>query len=248
MKYKKIATHFRPDLDACLAVWAARMIYGDLPVDFVSKNLTVLNPDTLYVDITCGIKEQDGKCAGAYLVSQLKPAQAKAMLWIADYVNGVDTGIIKSNDHGAVIGLSATINALKYVLTDIEIIRMTGLIFDGFLEMSLSKQKAKDLANHAVWIGDVAIITQIEGETICYGVQNYLPREPCAIITVIGKNIGAKRIRDNIDLTKLDLPDGWFKHPSGFMVQWGDLSGKGTPASKRTELSVCELAEKILAL
>jgi len=64
-------------------------------------------------------------------------------------------------------------------------------------------------------------------------------------VTRIGMNIGAKRMREDIDLTKLKLPDGWFKHPSGFMVQWGDLSGKGKPAEISSSITSHELAHLI---
>ena len=65
--YTKIATHFRPDADALLSVWAAKRLYGsELAVGFVSAAFgsgpdDVVAEDVLYVDLSCGIKEVEGK-------------------------------------------------------------------------------------------------------------------------------------------------------------------------------------------
>jgi hypothetical protein len=246
MKYSGIITHFRPDLDACLSVWAAKRIHGDLPVEFAPTGNKEVKEGILYVDMTCGIKEgTSGECAGAYLVSQFPENEREAMSKIAGYVNAVDTGQIKRDQDSELVSLAQTINALKETMSDQEVIEASGKIFDGFLSMGLKRQRAKELAESAEWVESVAITTQPEGEQLYFGVVEFLDRPCDVIVTKIGDNIGAKRIREDIDLTKLDLPDGWFKHPAGFMVQWGDLSGKGTPAKTRSTISAMGLAGMI---
>jgi hypothetical protein len=245
--YKGITTHYRPDLDACLSVWAAKKIYGNLPVEFSFTGNKEVKDEILYVDMTCGIKEgPNGECAGAYFVSLLPENEREAMSKIAVYVNAVDTGKIKPDPE--LVSLSQVINAIKETMTDTNVIEYSGKIFDGFLSIGLKRQRAKELAESAEWVGSVAITTQPEGEQLCFGVVEFL-NKPCdVIITCIGKNIGAKRIRENIDLAKLNLTEGWFKHPAGFMVQWGDLSGKGKPAETISQISAITLAEKIIKI
>jgi len=167
MKYSGIITHYRPDLDACLSVWAAKRLYGNLPVAFAATGNKEVKEGILYVDMTCGIKEGPaGECAGAFIVSRFPEKEREAMSKIADYVNSVDTGKLPSNPE--LISLSQTINALKETMTDMEVIEFTSKIFDGFLSMGLKRQRAKELAESAEWVGSVAITTQPAGEQLYF--------------------------------------------------------------------------------
>lgn len=254
-----INTHFRPDADALLAVWAARRTYWDLPVHFVpvsfgSRKTDVLEEDCLYLDLSCGIKEADGKSAALIMVEQLLEKEKRAMLPLAEFVSRSDTASLTKTERAfreeGGFTINTAINSLKEVLTDEELVEAVSVIFDGYLSMRLKDLKAKELAQDAKWIGDVVIVEQDQetDPSLIFGVDRHLPRKPKAIVTKIGMNLGVKRLDESLNLTQLDLEPGWFQHPAGFMASWGDLSGKNRQASEWPKTSAIKLAEVVNVL
>lgn len=260
----RIVTHKRPDLDACLSVWIIQQAIRDLisrqedlfqiEVDFAPTGMKKeeMKKYSVYVDMECGYKGSENECASVWLAKRyLSKIEYDALdlmgLW--NYVNDVDTGKeIPYNPIGNNI-----IAAWKLIeFSDNEIILQSDKIFSGLLLLGLKKLQAKEIAKKVSYYTKngytIAFISLPEDSELNPAISEYLSEPTICIVTQIGKNIGVKRLNENIDLTKLKLPDGWYKHPSGFMVQWGDLSGKGTKAEKESPLNAEQLIYKILGM
>ncbi len=251
-----LGTHFRPDLDACLALWAAKRLLGKIPVHFVPTGAPKegLQENIFYMDISAGLKEgPKGECASMALIRCLPLEEQEAMSFVADFVDRHDRGdrspiervVLKAVPtlNMAVIGLN------NYHPRDGFLVHCAmNEIFDGILISGLQRLKAEVLAQKAQILGGVAVIRQDPGTELVYGVEGFLPPKIRAVMTMIGHNVGVKRVDESLDLTQLKLSEGWFQHPSGFLAQWGDLSGKGTPANCPSTQTPSEIAELINAL
>jgi hypothetical protein len=260
---KGIVTHFRPDMDACLAVWAIQRLYkfwagdlGSLPVEFAPTGQKTEEPGKIYVDMSCGIKEVAGKCASVYLCSLLPIGHRSALeiLGLLDYVQAVDTGReVVYNPIG-----SNLIAAWKLAgLTDMQIIDRSSEIFDGLLKLGVENIAASEIAaaGQAYTVDDASDVTGdysilvVEQDTfpVNPAVANYT--RAAIIVTRIGHNVGIKRLRENIDLNELALSGfnpTFFIHPSGFMACYGDMSGKGKQAEVECPISDRKIIESCL--
>lgn len=259
-KTKIIATHFRPDVDALLAVWAALRLHPNTPVEFVPTGLRAeeQHEDVLYLDISSGLKESNNLSAGAYMCTLLPAEEAEAMREVGEYVTRHDQGEWEDGERqivAKVVSLVSIVNALKDSMNDAQLLDYICPIFDALLISGKLRLQAQQLAKSAEIIGKVAIVRQPEGSNLVFGVQRFLSPEIKVILTVIGNNMSALSLDSKeSDLSRLQLPESpqpkvqtWFLHPKGFLAQWGDVSGKGKPAEIPPPISAEEFAKIINA-
>jgi hypothetical protein len=142
MEYKAIVTR-DPNLITCLAVWAARRIHGQLPVEFVHPSFAKPVHNKLYVDLACGLHkfetfDGDFVSAGVYLLPTGDGVGFDKYRKLAEYVNEVDHGkeIKAGSEKNFELGRLMQIASFAVVSNE-AIISIMGDVFETIVEKRL---------------------------------------------------------------------------------------------------------------
>lgn len=250
---RRVATHLRVDLDAIMstALWAhlVHCSVDDLDVHFVPAITEQVDSGVVALDIPAGLKGHESSCFEQLLAFAPKEEQ-EALALFAHHVTLQDRGELLGLPREVHIGcLGPVIGALKdAMMNDRALLSFGG----GLFHAQLTAGRELVLAHEAL----VQAQQLAEGRVVVLPpnvprITSTLAFEGGAEIVIFQQelNVGAQRRHDSsVHLGKLleaVLPEGFFRHPNGWLVAWGT---EKSPASDRSPLSALELGALIARL
>lgn len=244
-----VATHINVDTDAAfsaaLVLLAAKRAGKHLELTFVRSGIRPdeCQPDTLYVDVSAGIKGDPD--AFSALLGGFDAETQAGLSRLASEIRAIDAG----ESRGTGFGLTRTIAAIRRAAGDAAAVAVALQIIEGVLLEEKERARAADVQQAAIRLcgGRVAITHDAP-----IGTNGKLFDDGCEVVIACDA-FGIAAIRRDASDIQFDTPavrrlidkeDGWFIHPKGFMLARGTFKN---PAPTPSVINPEDLARAIFA-